>query len=227
MAPTLQLTRRGLVWDDSHAARLIDEFQRFQSLVLPGFLEPALLERVQRGVQQAEFAEHHHELFVELSMRPHASLDLLLFLVNDEALFRLVERLAGSEQVRTFIGRVYRNMPSRHSSIWHEDTLYDRKIGMSINLTEGCFEGGRFEIRDAASRRVLNSIANVGRGDAILFGISEKLEHRVTPVEGQIPKTAFAGWFCSAPDYFETLRSNLPGQLRASGSPQTTPASRS
>jgi hypothetical protein len=225
MAPILQLTRRGLVWDESQAARLIDEFQRRQSLVLPGFIEPALLERVQRGVEQADFVEHHHELFVELSMRAHASLDLLVFLVNDERLFRLVERLAVSERVRTFIGRVYRNMPSRHSSIWHEDTLYDRKIGMSVNLTEGLFEGGKFEIRDAASGRVLNSIANVGRGDAILFGISEKLEHRVTPVEGTIPKTAFAGWFCSAPDYFAALRPNLPAQLRAAAPPQTTPAS--
>src|SRR5262245_66412316 len=73
MAPSLQLTRRGIVWDESQAARLIDEFQRLQSLVLPGFLEPALLERAQRGVEEAEFAEHHHELFVELSMRPHRS----------------------------------------------------------------------------------------------------------------------------------------------------------
>jgi hypothetical protein len=214
--PVLQLTRRGLVWDDAHGPRLFDEFHQHQSVRLPAFLEPALVDVVLRGIERGEFAERRHEDFaVEQTMRHHDCLDLLHFLVNDERLFRVVERLAGSVPVRIFAGRIYRNLPARHEARWHSDTTHDREIGMSLNLSTSPYAGGVFEIRRADNGHVLNAIANVGLGDAFLFRISEALEHRVTPVEGSVPKTAFAGWFSTAPDYVAALRSNLPGRLRA------------
>ena len=226
--PILQLTRRGLIWDETQAERVIDQFHHRQSLLLPALLEQALVDVIQRGIERAEFEERRHEAFAtELCMRHHDCLDLLHFLVNDQRLFQLVARVAGSLPVRIFVGRIYRHLPARHAATWHNDTLCDREIGMSVNLGAGPFQGGTFEIRQVETGRVLNAIANVGLGDAILFRISEKLEHRVTAVEGSIPKTAFAGWFSTAPDYVAALRSNLPGTLRASAPLQATPAPRS
>jgi hypothetical protein len=44
---------------------------------------------------------------------------------------------------------------------------------------------------------MLAEIANTGWGDAMLFRTSKQLQHRVTDVVGNEPKTAFAGWFKS------------------------------
>ena len=52
-------------------------------------------------------------------------------------------------------------------------------------------------MRKQGSKRLLVQIANTGLGDAMLFRISGNLEHRVTEVTGDQPKTAFAGWFQS------------------------------
>jgi hypothetical protein len=54
-------------------------------------------------------------------------------------------------------------------------------------------------MRDKRTDRMLVDVANTGLGDAMLFRISEHLVHRITPVEGDAPKTAFAGWFEAGP----------------------------
>jgi hypothetical protein len=41
---------------------------------------------------------------------------------------------------------------------------------------------------------------------AIIFRVAEHLEHRVTPIEGKVPKTAISGWFCSRPRYTSVHR---------------------
>jgi hypothetical protein len=141
-------------------------------------------------------------------MSTNACSGLLHFLVNDLSVYQFVEALSGCRPIRTFVGRVYRNLPGRHATTWHSDVVENRRIGMSINLSTGVYEGGVFEIRDAATKSVLGSIVNVGFGDAILFRIAPALEHRVTVVEGTSFKTAFAGWFSSSPDYLAALRAD-------------------
>jgi hypothetical protein len=68
---------------------------------------------------------------------------------------------------------------------------------MSVNLSLRGYEGGIFQLREWSSKRILAEIANTGWGDATLFRISAELEHQVTEVTGEQPKTAFAGWFKS------------------------------
>lgn len=228
--PIVQLTRRGTIWHEHHPGlpRLAEEFRDRQSIRLPALIEPALVDLVWRGLERGAFEERRHEeAATELYMPPNVCTDMLHFLVNDRTLFRLVEYLSGVAPIRIFTGRVYRNLPARHAAPWHDDTIEHRQVGMSLNISDGVYEGGLFEIRDRATARVLNSIANTGLGDAILFRISPALEHRVTAVDGRQPKTAFAGWFSTAPDYFEALRANLQERLRASAPLRTTPASRS
>ena len=71
---------------------------------------------------------------------------------------------------------------------------------MSINLGRGVYRGGVLQLRDGASKKVLQEVSNVGPGDGVVFQLSGGLEHRVTAVEGAVAKTTFAGWFCSTPD---------------------------
>ena len=62
------------------------------------------------------------------------------------------------------------------------------------------------------SDAIMQEIHNTGFGDALLFRISKQLKHRVQEVKGEIPKTAFAGWFLEIEDFLPNLRkrSNHP-----------------
>jgi hypothetical protein len=76
---------------------------------------------------------------------------------------------------------------------------------MSVNLGAQRYNGGLFQLRERRSPEILCEVANTGPGDAILFRIANQLVHQVTAVEGTIPKTAFAGWFRSEPEFRSLL----------------------
>ena len=84
-----------------------------------------------------------------------------------------------------------------HEISWHNDLMPGRMVAMSINLTPRPFSGGAFEIREQGSPDVLRQVANTGFGDAVLFRVHPTLQHRVGRVEGEIARTAYAGWFLS------------------------------
>jgi 2OG-Fe(II) oxygenase superfamily len=77
-------------------------------------------------------------------------------------------------------------------------------LALSINLGKQSYEGGVLEIRRHKSQESVQ-VVNTEFGDAILFRLADYLEHRVTNVEGTVPKTAFAGWFRSQPDFWASL----------------------
>jgi hypothetical protein len=79
-------------------------------------------------------------------------------------------------------------------------------IGISVNLSGEAFSGGRFELRATAGHERMWSMANTGPGDAVVFEISDALQHRVTDVEGHVPRVTFAGWFQSQPDFLDVLK---------------------
>jgi hypothetical protein len=111
-----------------------------------------------------------------------------------------VETLTGCAPIARFSGRVYRMIPGpQHYDSWHSDSEEERLIGLSLNLSEEVFAGSIFQLRAVGSDRVLCEVANTGFGDAVLFRIAPDLLHRITPLEGAVPKTAYAGWFRSSP----------------------------
>jgi hypothetical protein len=129
----------------------------------------------------------------------------MFFLVNDPALFATIERITGCRPIGCFTGRLYRMLPGRDDfDTWHSDAIQHRMVGMSVNLGPP-YEGGVFQLRDRVSKRMLGEAPNVGAGDAILFRIDEDLEHWITPLRGTAPKTAFAGWFRSSPQFLTLL----------------------
>jgi hypothetical protein len=69
-------------------------------------------------------------------------------------------------------------------------------------------------IREAKTRRMLCELPNPVFGDAILFRVDERLEHRVSNVEGAVPKIAFSGWFESEPDYRTLIAEGIARSLR-------------
>jgi 2OG-Fe(II) oxygenase superfamily len=205
----IQMTRRGAVSNDADLAALRHAFAQQQCARLNGFLEPALVDEIRIQIERGEFREFAHgSLATELRLETGICTGLLHFLTNEPQLFRLVESVSGCTGIRSFAGRVYRRFPGgRHYDNWHGDVADARRlIGMSVNLSTDVYEGGVFEIREVETERLLASLPNTGFGDAILFRLSDSLEHRVSDVRGAFPKTAFAGWFFADLDFDNVLR---------------------
>ena len=208
MPSVIQMTRRGTVWNDTGLAEFSRTFAAQHCAKLRGFLEPSLLGEVRAQVERGTFREFAHaSIATELRLETGLGSGLLHFLVNDPRLFRLVESVSGCAGIRAFGGRVYRRFPGgHHHDSRHDDTVDARRlIGMSVNLSADVYDGGVFEIRDLKTERLLASLPNIGFGDAILFRLSDSLEHRVSDVRGLVPKTAFAGWFFAELDFDKLL----------------------
>lgn len=211
-APVLQLGRSAIArrpGDDLQRLRVA--FDRDHCIQLPGFFDPDLLALVRRLLDRAEFVPFSHTDLagVELCLRQEAPAFALLHLVvNDPGLLAIVRALTGCSEIAGFAGRVYRMVPGAgHYDQWHSDAVEGRLIGLSVNLSPKGYCGGLFQLRQSGSGRLDYEAANTGFGDAILFRIDPRLEHHITPVEGTVPKTAFAGWFKAGPSLLSLLKS--------------------
>jgi hypothetical protein len=195
---SIQLTATGISGAFDEVA-LAADFSERHYLRLPQLLAPTLLARVQRQMQAGPWTPRTHEgIGHEVTLGDPIALHLLTFLVNRPDFLRLVERISGCAPLTNFNGRVYRMLPnSDHYDSWHDDIVpdEDRRVGLSINLGEMPYDGGVFRLRDRKTREILAEVPNLVPGDARIFAIRPGLQHMVTPVTGNYPKTAFAGWF--------------------------------
>jgi hypothetical protein len=207
LSPVIQLTRAGTAVQATAAdlTRLRDQFARHHYVRLHGFLEPQLLGFIQSEADRKAFDEIVND---ELEQRArnlilNGSVSQGMFyalLMNDRALFELVEHITGCGPIGSFTGRLYRMVPYRADyASWHDDLAHHRLVAISINVSTGAYLGGVLQIRNRESGAIVSEIQNIQPGDAIVFRLSPDLEHRVTEVSGEAPRTAYSGWFCSEP----------------------------
>ena len=204
MNGVVRLTRSGpsISGSEGELARLRAHFEERQHLALPGFLDPALLDTLRGKLAASGFARIDRDVGSELrplDSAPYFALELLL---NSRRVLELIPELTGCPRPACFTGRIYRRAPGEsHVSRWHTDVNEDgRMVTLSINLSDAVYRGGTTLVREADTKRVVCELPNTGFGDAILFPIDPRFEHRVLDVEGDAPKTALAGWFNSKPD---------------------------
>ena len=208
----IQVTRRGTELSSSTEVlgALRDQFERRHYFVLPGLLETELLDLIQRQIDRGEFRERVHERIdsnKELCLTESAAFGALLFLMNDEKLFQLIQDITQCARINCFEGRVYRVNPGDgHHDSWHNDIGEGRVVGMSLNLSREIYSGGVLQIRNRESEALISEAANTGSGDAVVFRLSRDLQHRITEVEGSASKTAFAGWFRAQPNVSSSLK---------------------
>jgi len=167
-------------------------------------------ETTQEQLAASDFEEKTASLYRELNVSNSALPFALLLLLNNAQLFKIIDQITGCGQIGCFRGRIYRNLPgANHHVAWHTDLNETRLVALTINLNAEPYQGGVLTIREAKTGRVLCELKNSGVGDAILFRIDKRLEHRVSDVEGSVAKTALAGWFESAPDYRTLLAEGI------------------
>lgn len=210
----IQIAPEGIVGSLSEAevASLREEYDTRHCIKLPGLLAPGTLRMVRQFVDETPFVHRvHGTIGTEMCLPDSPAVRMLFFLVNDPALYAHVRRVTGCARIGCFTGRVYRMVPAAGDyDTWHSDLIQDRMVGMSINLGPP-YDGGVFQLRDSTTGQMLAEAPNVGPGDAILFRIDAALEHWITPMTGDTPKTAFAGWFRATPEFMNLVdRSSLP-----------------
>jgi len=211
--PLVQLTRQGTICGSSETlAQLRIQFEQQHYFRLPQLIEPALLDVVQKQIDGGEFYERVHACIgsnKELCLRENAASGALLFLINDEKLFEIIQQLTECETIRCFDGRIYRANPGHgHYDSWHNDIGDDRLVGLSINLGREEYSGGVLQLRGSDSEETVSEIANVRAGDAVVFRLARSLQHRISEVTGSTSKTAFAGWFKAQPHFSQLLKQN-------------------
>jgi 2OG-Fe(II) oxygenase superfamily len=197
----IQLTRVGFL-GTGNLQQLATQFEQSHVLRVPSLLHPDLIRMVAPRLEQCTWtAQYHGEIAKETRPDDVAPASVLNFAANTPEFLEVVRRITGYDQIKCFVGRVYRMAPSTdHFDSWHADigsTYQDRLVGMSVNLSPRPYQGGVLLIRDEPTGKILRELPNTGQGDAIFFRISPDLRHRVTTVKGTEPKTAYAGWFQS------------------------------
>jgi hypothetical protein len=207
----IQLTRTGTVLSGPAEAveALRAQFDRAHYFRFPALIEPNLLQFVRRQIEQAAFERRVHAMHAQDERLPKDTLPvaLLTFLFNNSKFFDLIQSITGCERIGCFTGNVYRFLSSAgHSDSWHDDMVQNRMVAASVNLGSEPFPGGVLQVRDRNSGQILQEVANPVPGDAVVFRLADHLQHRVTEVEGDTHRIAFAGWFRSQPSHFAFLK---------------------
>jgi 2OG-Fe(II) oxygenase superfamily/Coenzyme PQQ synthesis protein D (PqqD) len=216
-APIARMTTRGIVTGAKTEdwRRIRATFKRENYLRIPGFVEAELLAVMRKYLRSAHFEESEYgAVGRDLALWNSPVAGALHLLMNDPALLDCVRRISGCGPVASFTGRLYRMVARPGMDFdWHSDLKEnDSRVGvaMTINLGARPYRGGTLQMRHV-DHEAITEIPNAGPGDAIIFRLARDLRHRVTPVEGKAPKTAFTGWFMAAPNCAELRREWLAG----------------
>ena len=135
--------------------------------------------------------------------------NLFFLLMNRNEYLEAIRYITGFNDIKSFSGRIYKLDASDDCfDNWHDDFKPNegRLVGISLNLSEGNYEGGHFLLRTKKTKELHKEVSYKNWGTAHLFRIDKTLEHKVTKVFGAIPRVAYAGWFRSEmgfKDYFK------------------------
>jgi hypothetical protein len=211
----IQIRQNDVVTDFAALEEIRNTFTERHCVLLRQFVNPALLARLlpllantpahERVPGMASGRVIARERCLERDSTVVRAFNLLF---NNPAIFRLVEQITGSPRIGNFRGRIYMMQPGpEHFDTWHSDNDGNRLIGLSLNLSD-TYSGGAFQIRDRRSEQVVGQICNTVLGDTHIFRIAPELQHRVTPVTGEVTKIAYAGWFRAQPGLREMYRAD-------------------
>ncbi|MDH3600111.1 MAG: 2OG-Fe(II) oxygenase [Candidatus Tectomicrobia bacterium] len=196
--------------DDTTIAKMREAFATQHCVVLRHFLDAGFVKTLRQRLDIASFqpggVRENLEREVEFLLPNEDPIVMRLILsLNRPALFDMIRQITDCPPIGGFWGRLYRRY-EEHYYPWHNDSDGNRLVGFTINLSTETYQGGGFEMREMPSKRICYEVSDTTFGDAHLFRIEPEYEHRVAPVEGGKPRTVYAGWFHTEPDYRDMLK---------------------
>jgi hypothetical protein len=218
----MKISRFCFTGDKTAVERARNEFAQAECAVLTEFLDPGLARRftleldAETSAPNVHHAANNREFARDLTFSSTSGvLHALHLLLNNPRLFAAIRQITGCGPIGSFAGRIYRNLPSPEYRLdWHDDMhTPHRLVGFSMSLTPGSLEGGLFRLRRKSTGEILAEVAHSRPGNAHIFRIDSAIEHCVTPVRGELPRTSFAGWFQSSPDLETFIRTLFAGPL--------------
>ena len=157
--PLIQITKSGtnFLASDEDLVLLRAEFGQQHWLLLPGFLDPPLLNLLQLKLDETDYRAVDRQTGVELRPVDCTAYLAAELLLNNPKLFRAIELMTGCARMACFSGRIYRRPPtSDYFNRWHSYvTDKGRMIALSINLSVEAYKGGALQIRSSTSRELL------------------------------------------------------------------------
>jgi hypothetical protein len=199
----IRITQGGVIVADNAVASLARAYADTGLALLPGFLTPPVLNALLARVEKGTF-RHKREEAVRgstlLMPQNDPALVSLHFMVNRPELFDVVSGITGLPRPGNFTSRLHRTLPAPDLHLdWHDDGLDYRILGLNINLSTTPYQGGLFQMRNPA-QEITATVGQLNPGDAFLFRISNRWQHRLTAIEsGQ--RTVAVGWFRTKPDW--------------------------
>ena len=220
----LQITRQGVIPVSSEELdRQRQQFIRAGYVHLHSFIDRPLAEELASLVNKANFTRRLTPNIGCVESCDAAQINVILNkALSQPAVMSAVSRIYTDTPLQFFRGNVVRRIPGEgHFSRWHNDASapiehnghkYPRVVALSLNLSPAGFEGGELELGTLPSgipvtmenaQKIgaeiqlenLESVANEGFGDALLFAIANNRFHRVADVTGGGPRTVFVGWY--------------------------------
>lgn len=193
------------------------EFEKTHSIVLNDLLSTDLKNFITIELRRANYIKKTHEakndyIIGEEYMVEDKNIiaNLFFLLMNRNEYLDAIRYITGINEIQSFGGRIYKLDASDDCfDNWHDDftAKEGRLVGMSLNLSEGDYEGGHFLLRTKKTDKIHKEVSYKNWGTAHLFRIDKTLEHKVTKVTGAIPRVAYAGWFRSEMGFKDYLKS--------------------
>lgn len=183
--------------DPTGDAELAGQFAERKCLVLDDIFEPDVIAILAR--LRAEMTLVPDLIAADggrLREEPPRIGQMLSMLLRRPALCAWLERITGVTPLRGVRGVIGQLDPGGQYLGWHNDMNEpQRKLGVTVNLSEHPYDGGRFEMKWKDADELLLAFDHRRFATALVFFIDKQLFHRVTPVTAGGPRIVFAGWF--------------------------------
>ena len=173
---------------------------------LPVLFDEGLLEEISAQVKGAAFETFSHgKLGYDYTMRGNITQAMLSALLSQEKLVDLIEKVTGLAQgsVVKLNARVYEMRQRRDADGWHSDVDYQnrRVVAFGLNLQKEAVQGGELLLKRPWSLRKLGCFPVSAFGELTIFRIAQGLRHKVSPVQGDVPRLYCVGWYGAAENF--------------------------
>jgi len=198
----MQATISNINLDESAFAKYQSEYAETNLVLLPDLLKTnalqTLLKKINDTTFETKFEGENDDKFGKVLYVPPSKsiLSVMTFMLNDEYLFRSLEKITGCKPIDNFVGRIHRSENTDHGINWHGDNSDNRLLAITLSLGTEYYTGANFEIRKKGTTDIMRQISYIKAGDAIVFKIAPELEHRLSLLESG-RRTVCVGWFRS------------------------------